>query len=82
MARISGIQRRLEIYKSQKLVELEQNLQLELERVLDYEELLLKQKSCKDWLNFEDRNTKYFHNQVNMRRRVNHIKSLKLGDGS
>lgn len=36
--------------------------------VLDNEELLWKQKARSDWLAFEDRNTKYFHSQANMRR--------------
>lgn len=50
--------------------------------MLDDEEMLWKQKSRKDWLTLGDQNTSYFHSQVNMRRRVNHIKFLKLDDGS
>lgn len=35
-----------------------------------------------DWLDFEDRNTRYFHNKVNKRRRKNRILSLKMSDGN
>lgn len=48
---------------------------------MDDEELLWKQKTGKDWLAFWVRNTKYFYNQVNKRRKFNMIKSLRLEDG-
>ncbi|TYH90486.1 hypothetical protein ES332_A13G051700v1 [Gossypium tomentosum] len=52
-----------------------------MERVLDNEEMLWKQKSHSNWLMLGDRNTKYFHSQANNRRRVNQINALKLEDG-
>lgn len=61
LSRISGIQKCLKNYHSRKLIVLEKELRAELEKVLDNEELLWKQKSRKDWLTFEDRNTRYFH---------------------
>lgn len=54
---------------------------MELEKVVDNEESLWKQKSHRDWIKLGDRNTWYFYSQVNRRRRINHIKSLKLYDG-
>lgn len=53
VARIKGIQRCLENYRSQRLMELEKKLPIELERVLDNEESLWKQKTRKDWLTLE-----------------------------
>lgn len=80
MAHLTGIQRCLEKYYSHKLIMLEKKIRTELEFVLDHEESLWKQKSRKDWLALGDRNTRYFHSQVNKRRHVNNIKSLKLAD--
>lgn len=63
------------------MIDLEKNLLAELERVLDDEEILWKQKSRTDWLMLGDRNTKYFHSQASRRRKVNQIKALRLKDG-
>ncbi|KAK5770539.1 hypothetical protein PVK06_046690 [Gossypium arboreum] len=81
LARLSGIQKSMENYRSRKLVDLERKLQVKMERVLDNEEMLWKQKSHCNWLMLGDRNTKYFHSQANNRRRVNQINALKLEDG-
>lgn len=80
IARIKGIQRCLENYYSRKLVHLEKEMREELEVVLDNEELLWKQKSRNDWLEFGDKNSRYFHSQVHKRRHCNRILSLKLSD--
>lgn len=50
LVRIRGIQRCLENYRSQKLIDLDKELRAELEGVMDNEELLWKLKSRKDWL--------------------------------
>lgn len=63
------------------MVDLEKELQSELERVLDDEELIWKQKSTKDWLMLGDRNTKYFHSQASRRSKVNRIKALRVENG-
>lgn len=81
IARIGGIQRSLEKFRTQNMVDLERKLQIELEGVLDNEELIWKQKSRSDWLSYGDHNTNYFHSFANCRRKVNHIYSLKLDDG-
>ncbi|XP_052287360.1 uncharacterized protein LOC127898893 [Citrus sinensis] len=60
MARLGGIQRALEKYSSQGLLELELKLRTELEEVLTQEEIFWLQKSRKDWLLLGDRNT-YSH---------------------
>lgn len=60
---------------------LEKELRKDLEVVLDNEELLWKQKSRNEWIAFGGRNTKYFHSQVNKRRRRNSITALRLRSG-
>lgn len=45
IARICGIQKSMEKFRSRHLVELEKELQTELERILDSEELIWKHKS-------------------------------------
>lgn len=80
LAHIGSVQRCLDNYWSKKLVDLEKEPQIELEEVLDNEELLWKQKSRNDWLMLGDRNTNYFHSQVNKRKRRNKIRALKLDD--
>lgn len=79
--RLRGIQRRLEMYSSQKLVDLEKELRAKLEDVLDNEELLWKQNSRIDWLLLRDRNTSYFYHSASKMRSQNLIKSLKLSNG-
>ncbi|KAK8611921.1 hypothetical protein V6N13_131959 [Hibiscus sabdariffa] len=64
------------------LQHLESELLLELEELLDYEELLWRQKSCSDWIHLGDRNTSYFHRKAKLRKVRNRISSLKIGDGS
>lgn len=81
LAQLNGIQRRMEKYRSKKLIDLEKELQIELESVLDNEELIWKQKSRSNWLTLGDRNTKYFHFQANNSRPVNQINALKLEGG-
>lgn len=64
IARINSIQWCLKKYYSPKLLALKKEMCSELEVVLDNKELLWKKKSRNDWIAFEDKNTKYFHNQA------------------
>ncbi|XVF47270.1 hypothetical protein PTKIN_Ptkin03bG0096000 [Pterospermum kingtungense] len=57
-------------------------LTVELEKVWLKEEKYWFQRSRIKWLNFEDRNTKFFHQSIAKRRRQNKIFSLKGNDGS
>ncbi|KAK8701653.1 hypothetical protein V6N13_020036 [Hibiscus sabdariffa] len=63
------------------MVKLESKLQQELEFLLDQEELLWKQKVCSYWINFSDRNTKYFHAKVVSKRRHSRISMLRISNG-
>ncbi|KAK8690637.1 hypothetical protein V6N13_074168 [Hibiscus sabdariffa] len=80
MARLRGVQRCLDRRRSRNMVKLESKLLEELELLLDQEELLWKQKSRIDWINFGDRNTSYYHSKAKARTRKKAIQSLKLTD--
>lgn len=54
LVRIEGVQRKLEVIRSRRLITLEKELQGEINRVLDVEESLWRQKSRSDWLALED----------------------------
>ena len=82
LARLAGIQRALEWHRSRHLMELEVTLKRELESILSQEEILWYQKSRRDWIEFGDRNTKYFHRQTIKRRRQNQIVMLKDEHGN
>ena len=82
LARLAGIQRALEWHKSRSLMDLEVTLKRELESILSQEEILWFQKSRRDWVEFGDRNTKYFHRQTIQRRRQNQIVMLKDEHGN
>ncbi|CAI9114900.1 OLC1v1015718C1 [Oldenlandia corymbosa var. corymbosa] len=60
-ARLEGAQRNLQYYQTERLVQLERSLREELEEVLLQEELLMIQKSQRDWSLFGDRNTAFYH---------------------
>ncbi|XP_059067480.1 uncharacterized protein LOC131858298 [Cryptomeria japonica] len=60
----------------------EKNLLVDHESILVKEEVFWKQKSRETWLEEGDKNTKFFHNSVRMRRVINHISKIKLSGGS
>ncbi|KAG8486672.1 hypothetical protein CXB51_020076 [Gossypium anomalum] len=64
-----------------RLVDLEMEVRDELENVLNHEELLWRQKAKCDWLQFGDRNTKYFHSRTMQRRKLNRILALRISSG-
>ncbi|KAK2451629.1 hypothetical protein QL285_010666 [Trifolium repens] len=69
--RIKGIQRSLEMFDSARLVYLEQDLQLQYDRILSQEEILWYQKSRDKWIKLGDKNTKFFHAATVIRRKRN-----------
>ncbi|KAK8625486.1 hypothetical protein V6N13_090357 [Hibiscus sabdariffa] len=81
MARLRGVQRSLGSKRNPFLSQLEKSLLSELERILDQEELLWKQKSHSDGISFGDRNIAYFHKRATINKRINRISKLQLANG-
>lgn len=50
--------------------------------VLQKEEIFWRQKSRENWIREGDRNTKFFHSSVKVKRSLNRILSLRLKDGT
>ncbi|XP_031115795.1 uncharacterized protein LOC116019654 [Ipomoea triloba] len=81
LARIDGIQRRLEVNYESGLIRLLKKLQGELEEVLKQEELKWFQKSKEEWIVSGDRNTKYYHAVTFANRRRNKIGAMFNNQG-
>ncbi|MBA0817458.1 hypothetical protein Gohar_021897, partial [Gossypium harknessii] len=81
MRSLNNIQKTLEHSSSTYLAEKELEIQDELENVLDHEDLLWRQKVCCDWLQLEDRNTKFFHSRTLRKRKFNRITTLRIDNG-
>ncbi|KAK8663208.1 hypothetical protein V6N13_025087 [Hibiscus sabdariffa] len=64
--------------RTKGLLKLEQKLLTKLESLLDHEEQLWKQKSQLDWIQFGDKNTKFFHAKAISRCRRKNITMLKI----
>jgi hypothetical protein len=79
--RIKGIQLSLEKVDLARLVYLEHDLQLQYDRILAQEEILWYQKSRDKWIKLGDRNTKFFHATIVMKRKRNKIHDLNLPNG-
>ncbi|XP_023901204.1 uncharacterized protein LOC112013045 [Quercus suber] len=77
MARINGIQWALSIRPSLFLVNLEDELLNELNRVLNQEEELWALKSSVNWMIQGDRNTNFYHVSTLVRRKRNQILAIK-----
>lgn len=54
--------------------------QRDLERILEMEEILWRQKSRIQWSKEGDQNTKFFYKIASIRRSINYIHSLRIGD--
>lgn len=80
-ARLQGIQSQLQVHFSHALSQLESRLKEELEVVLQQEEFIWFQKSRVNWPHFGDRNTKFFHAHMMVRRQFNRITSIRLPSG-
>ncbi|XP_059065840.1 uncharacterized protein LOC131857377 [Cryptomeria japonica] len=59
----------------------DKKLMTDHESILAKEEVFCKQKSRETWLEVGDKNTKFFHNSIRMRRVRNHISRIKLSNG-
>jgi hypothetical protein len=53
-----------------------------MSELLSREEIMMKQRSCIDWLKEGDRNTAFFHAKARERAQVNRISVLRREDGS
>ncbi|KAA3486170.1 reverse transcriptase [Gossypium australe] len=82
MKSLGTIQKALDQSNSRSLANLEMEVRDELESVLNHEELLWRQKTRCDWLQFGDRNTNFFHSSTMQRRKFNRILALRISDGS
>lgn len=77
MARISGVQRRLDQHQDKGLIKLEARLRKELDVVLTQEELHWYQKSREDWIYSADRNTRFYHFSAAIKKSRRKIRALK-----
>lgn len=80
--RLKGIQISLERRHSDFLVNLEQELVFELEEILLQEEKFWHQKASRNWVKFGDKNSRYFHNSIILRRRANWINGIFFSNGA
>ncbi|KAL0373643.1 UNVERIFIED_CONTAM: hypothetical protein Sradi_3280000 [Sesamum radiatum] len=83
---ISDIQTKIQRLRKQSITtetkQQENGLRKELERLLQPEEILWKQRSKSHWLREGDRNTKFFHAHANKTFRRNQIRRLKNSAGA
>ncbi|KAL1149450.1 hypothetical protein V6Z11_A10G191700 [Gossypium hirsutum] len=79
--KLARIQHALDFSGSNSLSQQEALVRDELEDILHHEEILWKQKSRCEWLNFGDRNTSYFYRRTIMRKKFNKITALRNAEG-
>lgn len=73
MARMEGINKKLTMAGNNHLSKLLNKLWSEYDNVLSQEEMFWRQQARCDWVKFEDRNTRFFHSSVVIRRKRNTI---------
>jgi hypothetical protein len=56
-------------------------LRTELMILKDQEDLVWRQRAREDWLQYGDRNTKFFHASTKQKRRANHLEKIKDEEG-
>ena len=81
LARLEGINLKLSEQHNPFLHNLQKELWRELDSLLLQEEVFWFQKARKDWLQYGDRNTKFFHSSTLIRRKRNKIEALRKDDG-
>lgn len=82
LARVVGVQKATEKTPRRSLFELETRLINAYNAILEREEILWFQKSRCKWIQYGDRNTKFFHASTIVRRRRSRISSLQDENGS
>ncbi|GLT60154.1 hypothetical protein SLA2020_329350 [Shorea laevis] len=82
LARLYGVQKLLETQPQPSLFALETHLLREYNDTLQQEELLWFQKSRSKWVQFGDRNTRFFHSTTVIKRRKQRILALKRDDNT
>lgn len=78
LARLSGLQRKLQYCRSAHLEQLEDTLIKELSQTILQEEIFWKQKSRINWLQAGEQSTRFFHTSTVIHRRRNRIDKLKV----
>ncbi|KAF7832197.1 reverse transcriptase [Senna tora] len=78
--RLEGVNKAMNSGRSPQLIQLEQSLAQEYQKILDLEEELWASKARLDWLQLGDSNTTFFHSSVINRRRKNKISAIKDDD--
>ena len=76
-----GVQRELSIRKSNGLLKLKRKLQRDIDLVLRQEELLWFQRSREGWITSGDRNTKFYHASIVIRKSAKKIRALQSPNG-
>ncbi|MDV3200561.1 MAG: hypothetical protein Q8875_02920, partial [Pigeon pea little leaf phytoplasma] len=81
-SQLDSIQRFLINNDDPELLKREELLRKDYNSVILQEELMWFQKSREQWVRFGDRNTKFFHAQMIIRRKSNKVHGLFLSDGT
>lgn len=76
LAKLEGIQRARPRNHHNGIINLERKLRSEHEAVLYQEEVLWFQKSREEWICSGDRNTKYYHTTINIKKAWNRVTQL------
>lgn len=82
MARIEGVDRKLGIRDCQGLRKLRLKLWKEYQDILFHEDVYWYQRARQDWVKFGDRNTRFFHLSVVIRRKRNATTTLTNEQGA
>lgn len=77
MKEIKEVQEEIDRNQMDELLSREEELLKEFDVILEQEEMVWFQKSREKWVNFGDRNTKFFHTSTVIRRRRNRIETQR-----
>lgn len=81
LKKLKNIDKRLQNNWNDYWLNIQKSTWNEYEEILAKEEILWYLKSRAKWIEFGDRNTKYFHGVTTIRRRKNHTSSLQNSQG-
>ncbi|XP_072064218.1 uncharacterized protein [Arachis hypogaea] len=82
MRQLQGITANMNFHNNRFLQDLQVSLWKDYEKILIQEEVMWFQKSSCKWIEFGNRNTKFFHGTTLARRRRNKVESLQDSDGN